>query len=371
MDLTRTLLIGVIAVLSFMLLTEWVNFKAERVPAPEPTAVTTRSATDSADISMTPVPDPDGEVPVVAEASSGTVAPAIENSVNDLISVRTDVLRLLIDPVGGDIVETALPHYPARLENPDTPILLLENNNRRSYVAQSGLVGKDGIDRNGRALFTSDQRDFLLSEGKDTLVVDLHTRVEDVAVTKRFTLSRGEYLVQVEYIVNNQSPERWQANLFGQIKRDSSADPSSELSSGMGMVPFLGTALTQPDEHFTKFDFEDMRDKPYKEQLQGGWIAMIQHYFLSAWIPDAQQAHTYSTRVTPAGYNIGGLRQPCPDRRSRPDRQRVCPIVYGAKGSIPTEGNFRVSGSECRLRLAVVDRTTPILVVDQYLRDCR
>ena len=76
------------------------------------------------------------------------------------------------------------------------------------------------------------------------------------------------------------------------------------------MVPFLGTALTQPDEHFTKFDFEDMREKPYKEKLQGGWIAMIQHYFLSAWIPDAQQTHTYSTRVTPSGYNIGGFVSP-------------------------------------------------------------
>ena len=136
------------------------------------------------------------------------------------------------------------------------------------------------------------------------------TGAGEVAVTKRFTLNRGDYLVQVEYLIDNGSDQRWQGNLFGQVKRDGSPDPSRELASGMGMVPFLGVALTQPDERFTKFDFEDMAEKPFRKKLPGGWIAMIQHYFLSAWIPAADQTHTYSTRTTSTGFYIGGFVAP-------------------------------------------------------------
>ena len=113
----------------------------------------------------------------------------------------------------------------------------------------------------------------------------------------------------VEYLVENNSDSRWQANLFGQIKRDNSPAPAAD-TSGMGMQPFLGVAITQPDERFTKFTFEDMAEEPFKAKLPGGWIALIQHYFLSAWIPTADQSHTYSTRVTRSGFNIAGFTSP-------------------------------------------------------------
>jgi YidC/Oxa1 family membrane protein insertase len=109
--------------------------------------------------------------------------------------------------------------------------------------------------------------------------------------------------------VENNSDQRWQANLFGQIKRDSSPPPSAE-SSGMGMQPFLGVATTQPDDRFTKFTFDDLAEEPFKAQLPGGWIAMIQHYFLSAWIPNAEQSHTFSARVTRSDFNIAGFTSP-------------------------------------------------------------
>ena len=87
--------------------------------------------------------------------------------------------------------------------------------------------------------------------------------------------------------------------MFGQIKRDNSDDPAAS-SSGMGMVPFLGAATTQPEDRFTKFSFDDMSEEPFKGKLPGGWVAMIQHYFLSAWIPNPDQTHNYSARATKA-----------------------------------------------------------------------
>ena len=94
-----------------------------------------------------------------------------------------------------------------------------------------------------------------------------------------------------------------------QLKRDSSKAPAGNDSS-MGMQPFLGSALTQPDQRFSKFDFEDMADDPFKADLSGGWIAMLQHYFVSAWVPEPNQTYRYRTRQTPSGFNIIGYTGP-------------------------------------------------------------
>ena len=204
----------------------------------------------------------------------------------------------------------ALPKHLAALDTPDVPFVLLENNQQRIYVAQSGLVGNDGIDSKGRAKFSASRSSYTLADGENELVVDLQWQGNNaVTVTKRFTFQRGEYLLNIEYLVTNGSQQRWQANLFGQIKRDSSVAPATS-SGGMGLNPFLGAATTQPDERFTKFTFEDMAEEPFKAQLPGGWMAMIQHYFLSAWIPDADKTHNYSTRVTNSGFNIAGFTSP-------------------------------------------------------------
>ena len=310
MDLIRTLLIGVIAVLSFMLLTEWVDFKALQSPPP-PQPMSQDIALPEAELpSAADVASASEDVPVVREVAAQTSEPDVLPT-GRFVTIETDILRLQVDLLGGDIIEVALPAFPARLETPDIPILLLENNDRRIYVAQSGLVGPDGIDSEGRARFKSARRSYKLADGRDEISVDLVYETDSaVNITKRITARRGDYLVDVEYLIDNKSTRRWQANLFGQIKRDGSPDPSAELSSGMGMVPFLGTAITRPDERFVKFDFEEMSEKPFKEKLSGGWIAMIQHYFLSAWIPDPLQTHTYSTRVTSSGYNIAGFISP-------------------------------------------------------------
>jgi YidC/Oxa1 family membrane protein insertase len=310
MDLQRYLLIGAAGVLSFMLLTEWVAFKDERASAsaPKQARLTAPEIPEGPAASSAAVDD----LPQApAEQQDATaVAPAASTNDSRIVNIETDVLQLAIDLRGGDIVEAALPGYPVTLDSPDEPFLLLENNEQRAYVAQSGLIGADGIDSDGRALYQAEQRHYVLAPDAEQLQVDLTWRDDSgVTVTKRFTLRRGDYLVDVDFLVSNQSDTRWQANLFGQIKRDSSADPSAS-TSGMGLSPFLGAALTQPDERFTKFSFKDMAEEPFRAQLPGGWVAMIQHYFLSAWIPNPEQTHTYSTRVTRSGFNIAGFTSP-------------------------------------------------------------
>ncbi|MCR9185424.1 MAG: membrane protein insertase YidC [Halieaceae bacterium] len=325
MDFQRTLLIGAIALLSFMLLTEWVAFKDAKTTAAQPTASrlissepdglpATGSELPLAVPAITAPGTGDEDLPQAPEAiaEQQTAAPVATESGtgSDIITVHTDVLQVAIDLQGGDIVELALPEHLEDIDAPDQPFVLLEQNERRIYVAQSGLIGPNGIDSESRAHFTTTQSRYELAPGADELQVDLlWQNAQGLSVTKRFTLRRSDYLLTVSYIVDNQTGERWQGNLFGQIKRDSSK-PSTVDSSGMGLQPFLGAAITQPDERFTKFTFKDMQEEPFREQLPGGWIAMIQHYFLSAWIPAADQSHTYSTRVTASGFNIAGFTSP-------------------------------------------------------------
>ncbi len=317
MDYKRFALIGVIAALTFLLLTEWVEFSKQHrqqsapvSPVLAPDAPAAEVVSDLPPVASIPSPGSDQDLPLVEEPAAPVAAVAAPAD-STWIRVSTDVLELRIDPEGGDIVYLALNEYHRELNTPEQPFVLLQRNPQHLYIAQSGLVGRDGIDSNGRAQFTSSRNHYQLLEGEEQLVVDLEYLGEgEVRITKRFSFRPGDYLIDVEYLVDNRSDQRWQANLFGQAKRDGSDDPSASSSGGIGLVPFLGAALTQPDERFTKFDFEDMAEEPFRKQLPGGWVAMVQHYFLSAWIPAAQQSHTYSTRMTAAGFYIGGFTSP-------------------------------------------------------------
>ncbi len=306
MDFQRYILIAAIAALSFMLLTEWVQFRQERTETDVVAAYqeqqanhtngnqsTTAITTDIEEEDLGNTDDLPSVVPEeTPEADTATVL------TTSTIRVRTDALEMNISTKGGDIVFAALPKHYAKIDTPDVPFTLLEQSNRRTYIAQSGLIGSNGIDTSkGRAQFTSAAEEYVMADDQDQLVVDLYYVSDSpVKITKRFTFTRGEYLVNVEYLVNNQSSQAWKAAMFGQIKRDNSPDPSSETSGGMGMQPYLGAAINLPDEPYKKISFEDIREKKFPQQnIEGGWIAMLQHYFTSAWIPNPNQTHSYST----------------------------------------------------------------------------
>lgn len=316
MDLQRSLLIGAIAVTSFMLLTNWVAFQDEKTSSAM--KETSRLISNTDEVPSAPVLNLDLPNASEEDLPSSPDQIASEDSKpsdkvggrNQIIEIHTDVLQLAVDLHGGDIIELSLPKYLAELDNPDKPYVLLEDNDALIYIAQSGLIGADGIDKNGRAIYTASASRFNLADEEESLVINLTWQGNaNVSITKRLTLHRGSYLINVDYLIENNSAEPWQANLFGQIKRGS-APPPSATSNAMGMKPFLGVAITQPDDRFTKFTFDDLAEEPFKAQLPGGWIALIQHYFLSAWIPNPEQTQTYSARVTSSGFNIAGFTSP-------------------------------------------------------------
>lgn len=243
--------------------------------------------------------------PVATEENSPEAKPAS----TDLITVTTDNLVLQINPKGGDIVFASLNQHLSRIDTPEIPFVILENSDSHTYTAQSGLIGKNGTDLSieDRPLFHVAQQHFSLGQDEQQLVVDLHYQQGKTQLTKRFTFKRGDYLIGVQYLINNQSNEAWQAALYGQIRHDGLKKESTHY---MGLQPYLGFATTTADERFKKIDFDDAAKKSFSATTQGGWIALLQHYFVSAWIPEQTTNNEYSTLKTSAGHYLARFKTP-------------------------------------------------------------
>ncbi|MFT5032263.1 MAG: YidC/Oxa1 family membrane protein insertase [Bermanella sp.] len=300
MDIQRTLLIAAIAVLSFMLVTEWGNFRQQDTSTPvasQPSSNPSVPTIENRDFVAEDIPQLPGTAPEAELPKANS---------DQQITVSTDVLRLRLDLRGGDVVYAALPKHFAKIDTPDKPFVLLEHSAAREYIAQSGLIGQDGTDtREGRPEFSTDKTSYTLADGQDELTVTLaYAPSRELTIYKHYRFKRGAYTAELDYEIDNRSDKPWQAALFTQLKRDSSEDPTVQDSGAMGMQPFLGVAYRTSEDPFQKLKFDKMRDKPLKLEMTGGWIAIVQHYFLSAWIAPAENQNLFTTSVTRSGDNI-------------------------------------------------------------------
>lgn len=288
-DWIKYLLIISMVAVAFTLVAQWGDFQDNR----KPQIALDQSTSLSAPLQPTTTieSNANADIPQV-ETEVAAVAPA---ATQKLVRVVTDNLNVLIDTQGGSIVKVALPKYLAQLKQPD-PFILLNQNEQQIYTAQSGLIGVNGTDGNGvRPVFESTKTSYTLSKGDDKLVVDLTLNQGDVKITKRFTFARDSYLIDVAYLIDNRSSQDWKANFYAQLKRDSQPVVSD---TGIGMSPYLGAAIHTDDEKYRKITFDDMEESKggIKAKVEGGWVAMVQHYFISAWIPSAETTNSYTLR---------------------------------------------------------------------------
>ncbi len=311
MDWQRTTILGAIAVVSVLLINQWGNFQERNRPVVS--QETTHSAT-TPEVATSAVVSSQGDIPAVVDTEAGSVPTLIAPNQAQLISVKTDKLEMLIDTKGGDIVKVALPEHLESLKGEPTPFILLNRTQATTYVAQSGLIGKNATDTAaGRPTYSAEQLSYNLADGEETLNVDLTLRQDQVTIIKRFIFTRGDNLVKLQYLIDNNSGNEWQAGLFGQIKRDSH---NPVVVDGFGMQPYLGAALTTLEDNYKKVDFDDLADEDtvrkggFKSTINGGWVAMVQHYFLSAWVPDQNQQNHFSLRKTNGDMYLLGFTSP-------------------------------------------------------------
>lgn len=226
------------------------------------------------------------------------------------VTVKTDVLDIQIDTVHGDIVNASLLDYPVSVEEKDKPITLLNNNPDERYVANSNLLvsstkGVLPVDLN----FTSQKNVYQLESNQKTLTVVLEGKsLSGLDVKKIFEFTRGSYLIQVNYQIANESNTDWQGYLNAQLLRDS---PKEDQSSIFHVGSYVGASYSVPGQHkYQKVTFKDMAKSNLNTDSTGGWVAMQQHYFLSAWVPDASSKNVIYTRSADNNYTIGVVSSP-------------------------------------------------------------
>lgn len=220
------------------------------------------------------------------------------------VHVKTDVFDLEIDSLGGDLIQLKLLNYPERLHS-SQPFLLLNHAAETRYLAQSGLLSAAGPDNTqGRALYKPEKLDYTLEEGQKDLIVKLFWQKEGLQVTKTFTFHRGDYEFDVAYQISNESGKTWSGNLYNQLLRTDSPPPNGQGFSNL--TTYFGAAISSPEKTFQKITFKEMREKNLSQTITGGWAAMVQHYFVTAWIPDKVTAADYYSKLNPEGlYTLG------------------------------------------------------------------
>ncbi|WP_237132562.1 membrane protein insertase YidC [Pseudohongiella sp. O18] len=317
MDYIKYALLAGLAAVSYLLLLEWQRDYPPIDSRLETTAVESTPANSEAGnaVALEDVPDVPSnnsdDIPEVSSAVATTDTVSSQNNDQDsLVTVTTDVLNVTINRRGGDIVFVSLPEHATEIDRPEDPFVLLESSGNRNYVAQSGLIGANGIDGGTqRPLYSVSSSDFSLSPNQETLQVDLTLTDENgVEVTKRFTFRRGDYLIDIAYLIDNPTQAPWRANMFGQIKRGNYEDPTQ--GSGFGMASYLGFATTTSEDNYLKIPFDEITGNRPAYDIQGGWVALSQHYFISVFVPPQDMSNTYSFRRNAQGEFIGGFTSP-------------------------------------------------------------
>jgi len=299
MPTTRSLLLMALA---FVALLMWQAWEQDYGPKPAP-AQPAASAVVAPDKTA-----PGADVPAAtanaAPATATASTPAVPETTNatsapaPTITVTTDVLRLTIDTRGGSIVRADLLAYPADADKKHEPVRLLDDVATTYYVAQSGLVSAAGAGPapDHQALFHADKTDYALAAGADALEVPLTwSDAAGLKVTKVYIFKRGSYLIEARQDLANGSGSAWSGNAYRQLQRV--APPPATGFNNPERYAYIGAAWYSPEHKFNKLAFDKFAKEPLTGSFAGGWTAMLQHYFFSAWIPDKSETDTYSSAV--------------------------------------------------------------------------
>jgi len=254
--------------------------------AQHPAAANALDAVPGTDASAPPAAasTPGAQAPA-ALAAPGSLAAVTQGFAGDAVHVRTDVLDLTLSLKGGTFTQVDLPAYAqvkgkaqrVQLENHDSPDTL--------YVLQAGLTGPAGETRpNQQAIFTADQREYTLAQGQDELRVPLHWSEGGVSVTKEYVFRRGSYAVDIDQTVSNQSASDWPATAYAQILRNHIPVHSSMFNPNPERFAFTGPAIWDGGK-YRKLKLSDEEDAHLSQEVTTGWIAALQHHFVTAVVP--------------------------------------------------------------------------------------
>ena len=303
MENQRFLLYFTLFFIAYLLWAEW---QMAYGPAPvEATSIVSQETIPTAAENI-------NSVPVAADVNASNEVSAQSNVKSNNTSVRihvvTDVLDIEIDTKGGDIRKATLQNYAIEAEEPDEKYILLNDQEYQYHIAQSGIVSKEKQSApTHNAVYATQKTSYRLSEDESELIIPLIWKGNDgVEVVKTYKFYRGKYSADVNVKVTAGNND-WSGSQYLQLVR---TQPSSEGSSLM-VRSYTGGVVYNDEIKYEKYDFDDMDDENLKLDLDDGWLAMIEHYFLVAWIPEEGNKNLYYSRQPSGTYNyILGSRGP-------------------------------------------------------------
>ncbi len=309
LDYLRIGLYVLLALVCFSLYQSW---QSEHPQQPQATAATLQGSIPQIGPQATALPSLPASPAASSSAPTQTQATPVSSTIpsSRIIHVTTDVLDVEIDAQGGDLIQARLLDYSESL-NAKTPYLLLNHDPKTEYLAQSGLLSAEGPDNpQGKALYKPEKLQYTLEPGQNEVVVNLFWQNKNgLTVQKSLTFHRNDYEVDVAYQISNQGSRPWTGSLYNQLLRTDTPPPSGQGLSNL--TTYFGAAISSPEKTFEKVSFKDMHKNNLNQVITGGWAAMVQHYFVTAWIPDKVSTSDYYSQVTPAGlYTIGMIGKP-------------------------------------------------------------
>ena len=299
MDNLRIILYVALALVGVQIYSAW---QEEQKPQQEQAA----EQVVNADVPVAPSPeDLVASAPDVKDSDTPADVAAAETISTSTVRVVTDLLDIIIDTKGGNIVQTNLRDYPKELGSEQT-IRLQNTSNKGFYTVQSGLLSKAGAP-NHYAQFNAQQKEYVLADDQDTLTIPLTWEENGIKVTKQYVFTRGKYLIDQSFTVQNDSEQAWAGNQYRQIQR-TGIDESQPF-----IYTYTGGVVYNEEDKYEKIEYEDMEEQNLSQSFDKGWAAMIQHYFMTALVPQANEVNKYYTKVVSTDYGpryILGLTSP-------------------------------------------------------------
>lgn len=297
MENLRLLLVAAIALIGFELWQAWQHDYGQPAQTPAVAGAPAESAgpPDVTDHTASALP--------AASAVPDKAGPTSNANARE-VTLTSDLLKLTVSTDGGTIQRAELLTYPVSTAAGAPPVELLGRAADRVFVHESGLTGSDDLPTH-HATFLSDADNVELATSADEAVLNLKwTSKDGVEVTKRIILTRGSYVVRVEYSIDNKTDKPLNARLYEQLKRND--EPSRR-----GMVyTFTGPALSTPEKRFEKFKFDAIKEKPIATTADNAWIGIIQHYFVAALIPHPGAPSQFYSRVLDDKHYLVGFVSP-------------------------------------------------------------
>ncbi|MEN8177221.1 MAG: membrane protein insertase YidC [Pseudomonadota bacterium] len=304
MDNLRLILFFALAFIGLLLYQAWVEDYGPKQSATfqQPSHSETASpASEEAGGVPTAVVGSDSSL--TADDSVPEIGSSAINLGKKIVKVETDLLRVEISSRGGTLQRASLLDYPVSPETPEIKFELFSTDLPDIFIAQSGLIGGTaGQVPTHEAEYKIDQTEYVLGNDQDQLKVTLSwSSGNGIEVRKHYIFNRGSYLIDVIHEISNQSGKPLAARDYAQLQR---SEPESR--SGFTTYTYTGGVYYNPTDKYEKVDFEDMAKKSLSVDSTDGWFAIIQHYFLGAWIPPKDQLEHYYTNSLPGPkYLIG------------------------------------------------------------------